>query len=242
MKTFVYAAVAATIASSSMAAVMGVPYNGSAITDGVAETHWTGDVSNLDKACQFRNNTAGVMGFDNTNTWTTTAPATLTVVQRGAIAVMVQPEQYVYEATATGSILDNDDGIAHAVNVDYKGETDSLVTTIAQDDAESGQLGNTDEADLDAEVKFAVGNGQGSSFVAGDAASGITSGNVAEMVIAEAGFTSAGHGLVGGFQSGELPRIMDLEIRGTAKLVDDADLILVDDKSYALQHNVTCLQ
>ena len=242
MKTFVYAAVAATIASSAMASSIGVAYNGTAITDGVAETHWTGDASGLDKACQFRNNTAGVMGFDKTDTWKTSSPATLTVVQRGAIAVMVQPEQYVYEATATGSILDNDDGLAHAVNVDYEGDTDSLVTTISQDDAEPGQLGNTDTVDLDAEVKFAPGTGQGSSFVAGDAASGVTAGNVAEMVIAEAGFTSAGHGLVGGFQSGELPRIMDLEIRGTATLVDAADLILVDNKSYALQHNVTCLQ
>jgi hypothetical protein len=241
MKTFVYAAVAATIAASS-ASANSVAYNGSSITDGVAETHWTGDASGLVESCQFRNNTAGVMGFDNTNKWTTSVAATLTVVQRGAVAVVVQPEQYIYETNGNNSIADFDDGIAHAVNVAYEGEVDSLVTTISQNDLEPGQSGNTDETVLTAEVKFAAGDSEGSSFIQGVAGAGITSSKLAEMVIADATFTSAGQGLTGGFPADELPRIMDLEIRGTATLVDNADLVLVDNKSYALQHNVTCLQ
>lgn len=234
MKTFVYAAVAATIAASSAMASgtpIGLP----------GETHWTGAVSGLANSCEFRDNVSGKMDFNGAGTWTTSDAATLTVVQRGAIAVLVQPEQFVYEADSLNGTSDDDNGIAHAVNVNYFGTDDSKVKVISQNDNTPGMNGNDDEAELaSGMVVSAVGDSQGTSLILDD--TDLTQSKVAEMLIAEDTFTTAGQGLTGGITAGEMPRIMDLEIRGTATLVDAADLILVDNEDYALKHNVTCLQ
>ena len=228
------AAVAATIAASSAMANTVVA---------TGETHWTGDVTGLANSCEFRDNTNGKMAFNGAGTWTTSDAATLTVVQRGAVAVLVQPEQFVYEADSLNGTIDDDNGIAHAVNVNYFGAADSKVKVISQNDSTPGNNGNDDEDELASNmVVAAIGASQGASLILDN--TDLTQSKVAEMLIAENTFTTAstGHSLTGLIAPGAMPRIMNLEIRGTATLVDANDLILVDNEDYALRHNVTCLQ
>ena len=99
-KSFVMAAVAATIAASSAMATTITPTGVSNKVD------WTGSIGANDLAdvCNFIDNDSGAMTFDG-GVWTSdnTDTAFVELKQRGAHKIMVEPDHYVREVDSNGN-------------------------------------------------------------------------------------------------------------------------------------------
>ena len=243
-KSFVFAAVAATIAASSAMALTEITPTGAS-----NKVDWTGSIGATDlvDVCNFISNTSGTMDFAGTK-WTTDVAASVELKQRGATVILVQPDHYVREVDASGAILAS--GVAHAVNVDYTPNSadgdvingaGSQVTAYIQDATNPQQLGNTatliDANTTGVHVKSFAGSNSGTDVVSNNPASLVDSAKANLQILGEE-VTSTGANLVA------IPfNQLKLEIGGTATLVNSADeALLKNGASYAITHTVTCLK
>ena len=235
-KSFVFAAVAATIAASSAMATEIAPTGVSNKFD------WTGTASNLAEVCNFIESTDGSMTYAG-GVWTASG-ASVEIKQRGAHMITVEPDHYVRETvTLGGSTLAG--GVAHAVNVNYapgNGGSDSEVNAFVQDATDPNNLGNT--------VEQALGGGNTVTYTAGSnaAGAGVISNLAGELDDTKKGkmevkgaVETNGRGEVTGTFS--LPGHLKININGEAELVDSQDEALIKNgASYAITHTVTCLK
>jgi opacity protein-like surface antigen len=242
-KSFVFAAVAATIAASSAMASGTTPIT----VTGTNTVDWTGSISagQLDDVCNFISNTSGSMGFTGT-TWTTDVVASVELKQRNAYKILVQPDHYVREIDASGAILAN--GVAHAVNVDYaatgSGTASSQAKAYIQDATTPQQVGNV-ETVLDPAIHLVTltstaGSNTGLSGTISNDAGQLVDDNKAKLELTGTA-TINGDGSVNeiAIPFGHLK----LDIGGTAELIDSSDVALLKNGSrYAITHTVTCLK
>ena len=244
-KSFVFAAVAATIAaSSSMAAVVN---GGTATVIGTPATiEWTGDVSGLLDVCNFVDQANGSMEYTSGTGWQSDAVAFVEIKQRGSNKIIIEPDHYVRETVSLGGATLSE-GVAHAVNVDYS--AGSLAgkgisgETYVQHATQSGQQGNTQVLDLATATGVKVTNTVGSN-VPGNGVemndNGQLDNDLKGSYVLE-GQVSDGNG---GFNTGVISyNHLKLTIEGSATLVNGADEALIKNNStYALTHTVSCLQ
>ena len=248
-KSFVMAAVAATIAASSAMATTITPTGVSNKVD------WTGSIGANDLAdvCNFIDNDSGAMTFDG-GVWTSdnTDTAFVELKQRGAHKIMVEPDHYVREVDSNGNILNG--GVAHAVNVDYTPNTSdgvigigssdsSQATAYIQDANNPQQVGNvavllSDAVDLGARVLSEAGSNVKDNG---------TISNTGQLLDSKKGkFYIQGDTLtdMSGTTALAIPfGHLKLTIGGTATLIDGADEALLKNGSrYAITHTVTCLK
>ena len=166
MKTFVYAAVAATIAASSaMAADMSSQ-----------AALWEGPIAadTFEDECVFFDNSNGVMEYDvGTDTWTTTRRARVSLNQRGAILVKVIADDYVVQVDEDGAAV-----FAYDATVDYnpgRGVDATRVMGMYAADANAGMVGNV-EVNLTGDLKVTTAPSTGTErlrLVGADLAKGL---------------------------------------------------------------------
>jgi hypothetical protein len=239
-KSFVFAAVAATIAASSAMATEITP-------TGTNTVDWAGSIgaAELADVCNFISNTPGHMNFSGT-TWITDVDASVELKQRGAHVIFVRPDHYVREVDSTGNILAG--GVAHAVNVDYTPDTDdgdvaigdsgSQMHAAIPDASNPQQVGNI-LTDIDSNtagvvVKSKKGSNSGTNVVSNDA-NQLNDGLRAVLQMYGSDALSNATAIPFGH--------VKLTIAGTAELVNTADeALLQNDSSYAITHTVTCLK
>ena len=152
MKTFVYAAVAATIAASS---AMAADISSEAAL-------WEGPIAadTFEDECVFFDNSNGVMEYDaDSDTWTTTRRARVSLNQRGAILVKVIADDYVVQVDElTGAAV-----FAYDATVDYNpgaGVDATRVIGMYAADANAGMVGNV-EVNLSGELEVTTAPGTG---------------------------------------------------------------------------------
>ena len=242
-KSFVFAAVAATIAASSAMATVIAPTGASNLVD------WKGSIGadDLVDVCNFISNTPGHMNFSGT-TWTTDVDASVELKQRGAHVILVRPDHYVREVDSTGNILAG--GVAHAVNVDYTPNTDdgdvsildagSQMQAYIQDATDPQQVGNI-LTDIDSNtagvvVKSVKGSNSGTNVVS-NAPGAVSLDDDLRAILQMYGSDASGNATAIPFGH------VKLTIAGSAELVNSADeALLQNDSSYAITHTVTCLK
>lgn len=234
MKTFVYAAVAATIASSSMAATVGTP----------ATVEWSGSVNNLSSICTFINQSNGNMAYLSSDKKWVSSGASVELKQRNVHMITVEPDHYVREVDSQfGNIVPN--GVAHAVNVSYESGLpgmDSKAVAMVQDTTDPNNLGNTVELELPAggvNVTNTVGTNTGPGVEINDAGQLDDSKKGKYTIRGTQTQTSTSSPIVDhAIPFGHLV----IDIQGQAELVDDSDEALIkNDAWYAITHTVTCM-
>jgi len=246
-KSFVFAAVAATIAASSAMALTEITPTGTNTVE------WSGTIQpgQLTDVCNFIGNASGEMTFSG-DTWTSDDAAFVELKQRGAHMIKVVPDHYVREVDGTGNILAG--GVAHAVNVDYSpdtadgaaviGASGSQATAYIQDTSNPQQVGNV-ETDLDSTVAgvrvFSYAGSNSGSDVVSNTATAPTLDDTKKARFYIQGDVSGTSSV--SVQSAIPFGHLKLDIAGTATLVNSADKALLKNGSrYAITHTVTCLK
>lgn len=260
MKTFVYAAVAATIAASSAMA--------STTVLATTEAEWLGAVKAGDlgdASCVFSENTDGVMSYNSTNkAWTTTQAASVVMTQSGAVGVKVYPDLFAREtilgaAMGAAETSNKAEGVAHAVNVSYNGElnggavpgAESTVEVLRQHQTDPGAEGNRWVLLSDTDDGTGTDTARGSVVYRAPSNTGdymvnnndAVADGVGAMLIAEKNVTLTNSAHEGNFGEGDLPVAMKINIAGTAALINQAEENLLKEGSmYGITHNIVCLQ
>lgn len=256
-KSFVFAAVAATIAASSAMAA----------TSELASTEveWVGSVQQGDlgdASCEFTENTDGVMSYSTIDkAWTTSQAASVVMTQSGAVGVKVYPDLFARELDSTmsgaGESPNKAEGVAHAVNVSYNGAlnggavpgAESTVEVLRQHQNDPGAQGN--RWVLLSETDDGTGNARGTVIYRDPSNTGdymvnnndAIAGGTGAMLIAEEGVSLTHSSDEGTFGEGDLPVAMKINIAGTAALINPAEENLLKEGSvYGITHNIVCMQ